>query len=152
MIYFIQCQDGNAYIKIGRATNIWARLQQIQSSCPYMIKLLATLPGGPMKEAELHERFQAQHVRGEWFTPSPELMDVIGSGTIPIRPEPLPVGRKLRGRQYEHREWLEQKYIGEDMNTHEIAAMLGCSHQIIWLWLKKHNIPCRSAYRRSKAA
>jgi hypothetical protein len=139
MIYFARCEDMNGYIKIGRATNPRKRISDLRNGCPYEVILLATLPGGLLREKILHRRFEASRIRGEWFSPSPELMEVIASG----------LSQGSRQYPYEDRDWLYQKYVEEDMTTTAIADLLGCSHQTIWLWLKKFNIPRRPAYRKS---
>ena len=76
VVYFIQCTETKR-IKIGYASNIGDRFSSIQIGSPTVLKLLATIPGGPDMEAELHFRFEACHLRGEWFNPSPELPNFI---------------------------------------------------------------------------
>lgn len=75
-IYFVQAGDGGL-IKIGIADNVVRRMTTIQSMCPQRLRLLATMPGSMQDEEALHNRFLQDRLHGEWFTPSPELMDFI---------------------------------------------------------------------------
>ena len=63
-VYFIRCGD---YVKIGRSTNVRARLSELQTGNPYDLRLLATIPGGYPLESSLRSRFSGEHHRGEWF-------------------------------------------------------------------------------------
>lgn len=71
VVYFIEHGD---LIKIGRSSNLKNRMQalSIPATC-----LLATTPGGPSLESELHLRFAAGRVHGEWFSKTPDLMTYI---------------------------------------------------------------------------
>lgn len=92
MIYFVQAQCPHAFIKIGIARDVEYRLRQIQALCPYEVRLLATMRGGVADEAQLHIRFRAQHVRGEWFRPSAELLRLIAENrkwSVPAPCDPL---------------------------------------------------------------
>lgn len=63
------------YIKIGRASNIAARIGAIQSAHPIPIKLLAILSENPEDEAKFHRRWAEQRVGGEWFKSTPEMLE-----------------------------------------------------------------------------
>jgi hypothetical protein len=75
-IYFLQEPVANR-IKIGRAISFKSRLNSIQSSNVEILKVVATMPGGLAEERSLHARFQSTRIRGEWFGPSPELLELI---------------------------------------------------------------------------
>jgi hypothetical protein len=60
--YFIS--DGE-HVKIGVASDAERRLRSLQIGCPRRLELLLVLPGN--HELGLHERFAADHARGEWF-------------------------------------------------------------------------------------
>ncbi len=73
-IYLIRCGDSN-YYKIGQSRRAFAnRLAMLQVGCPYNLELMFALKvtGYLAAEHDLHERYDLQHVRGEWFELSPE--------------------------------------------------------------------------------
>lgn len=76
-VYFIQPTAGGL-IKIGVATNPTSRLQSLQTGCPVELRILGIVPDvGQVVETELHQRFAASRVRGEWFDPTPDLVAYI---------------------------------------------------------------------------
>lgn len=69
-IYFIQCGK-NGPIKIGKTSNgIEERMAQLQTGCPYELRLLCVFTDVDYKESEIHKRFRHERVRGEWYRPS----------------------------------------------------------------------------------
>jgi hypothetical protein len=75
-VYFIQSDAGP--IKIGHSdVGARSRLSQLQTSSPIGLKLLKVLPGTIKLERELHRKFAQYRLRGEWFQPSPELLEFI---------------------------------------------------------------------------
>ena len=74
-VYFIQAIESN-FVKIGSAKNIEKRLSNLQVGCPFELKLINYIYGRS-QEVNLHKRFQAYHVRGEWFTLEGELKQFI---------------------------------------------------------------------------
>lgn len=71
VIYFVQRDN---LVKIGTTINLEKRIKEIDrgssaiSGMPVTpVKLLACFPGGREKERQLHRRFAALHVDGEWF-------------------------------------------------------------------------------------
>jgi len=52
-------------------------------------------------------------------------------------------------KQYQDKEWLEKKYLEEELSIYRIAEICGVVHYTIWCWLKKFNISIRS---RNEAA
>jgi hypothetical protein len=78
VVYFMQvAPDGP--IKIGWTKVLSQRLSQVQTTSPHEIRLLATTPGDDSLEGRLHKRFAHLHLRGEWFSPAPELLAFISS-------------------------------------------------------------------------
>ncbi len=78
IVYLLECQG---YYKIGRTANpdVSARLSSIQTGNPFWITLVdsAVVPNCCEVERELHKRFDAYRVRGEWFKlPDEALTDV----------------------------------------------------------------------------
>lgn len=75
LVYFATRGDPHAgdLVKIGRTVNLAARMKALDTTA------LATMPGGPSEEAELHRRFADHRVRGEWFTPAPPILEFIAA-------------------------------------------------------------------------
>ena len=75
-VYMIQC---NEHIKIGIAHNVRRRLDALQTSNPYKLKLLKAFPSqNPSKdENRLHRCLHAYHTRGEWHTIPQATLDTL---------------------------------------------------------------------------
>lgn len=54
-------------VKVGVATDPWARMEALQTACPEELVMFLFVKGGRDLEQELHRRFAADHIRGEWF-------------------------------------------------------------------------------------
>lgn len=54
--------------------------------------------------------------------------------------------------QLRNREWLEQKYINEQLSAAEIGVVIGCSGTAIQQKLTEFKIPIRSSFDRQKLA
>jgi len=91
-IYFIQSERGGP-IKIGYATNVQQRLEQLQSAHPYRLLCLASTQGSIGLEHRLHENFDNYRLLGEWFEPCDELLDLIRN-IEQFDPLQLPVPKK----------------------------------------------------------
>lgn len=76
-IYFIQAQDKQGLIKIGWSVDCESRLRILRIGSPVELRIAAIVPGTRKRERQLHEQFNHLRVHGEWFRPSPELLDVI---------------------------------------------------------------------------
>jgi hypothetical protein len=72
MIYFAGCGE---LVKIGTTafSDAQPRISNLQTGNPEPVVLLAQMAGGVAVEADLHRRFHALHVRGEWFRYSDDL-------------------------------------------------------------------------------
>lgn len=70
-VYFIT--DDAGHVKIGATANPEERLGQLQIGNAHRLRLIATEPGGELREAELHRAFARYHVHGEWFMLGGEL-------------------------------------------------------------------------------
>jgi len=66
VVYLIQCGE---HYKIGRSTDIRARLKAMQRFYPLPLVLCHVWPTSlaPAMERGLHQQFKAQRVQGEWF-------------------------------------------------------------------------------------
>lgn len=91
-LYFIETECAERHIKIGIASNVASRIASMQSHCPYRLRLLKMVPGAAHLEQELHMRFVADRLHGEWFRRSDELLDVIDSleGITDLNPPKAP--------------------------------------------------------------
>lgn len=81
-VYFILDSASNT-VKIGFTTAKTIRLSQIQSHNSGSLSLLGSIPGGRIKEKELHDRFLSLRVRGEWFAYKDELKAFIAVAVDP---------------------------------------------------------------------
>lgn len=75
-VYFVQQITGGP-IKIGWAADPRKRIYTLQLSNPVPLVILAVMPGTLELEKDLHLRFETSMVLGEWFDPSPELLQLI---------------------------------------------------------------------------
>lgn len=76
-IYFIQQINGGP-IKIGWATNVERRCVVMQAVNPYQLSVLGKFKGTIDDERRLHDEFAAVRLHGEWFEPTPELLERLG--------------------------------------------------------------------------
>lgn len=79
--YFLISKEGPERIKIGRAFRVRDRFSSIQSGSPVKLALMGVLHGD--REQEMHERFEAYRMHGEWFDASEELLLFIDENTTP---------------------------------------------------------------------
>lgn len=76
-VYFLRA---GSFIKIGKTTGVpHARIDSLQTGCPFKIYLAAYMKGGLDKEAELHARFIGYKTHGEWFHDKGELKKFVDS-------------------------------------------------------------------------
>jgi hypothetical protein len=76
-VYFVQAGTAGP-IKIGYARNVRARLDNLQVACPHRLYLLLVVPGTHDHEKRFHAIFAGRRLRGEWFSPTVELIEFIG--------------------------------------------------------------------------
>jgi len=81
-LYIIQSKETGA-IKVGRSDNPERRLHQLQTGCPYTLRLILTLKDGGRHERYVHEsmdHLRTRHLNGgEWF-----LEEALGSVPVQI--------------------------------------------------------------------
>jgi hypothetical protein len=75
-VYFIQ-QGAGGPVKIGLAKDVRKRLWTLQTSTPAPLFVRATIGGDRQTERALHAFYAREHIRGEWFRPSPRLVAYI---------------------------------------------------------------------------
>ncbi len=95
-VYFVQ-DEVTGLIKIGTTNHLRHRIQQLKSEGGRPVKLLGYIWGRFAKEREMHARFAAFRVQGEWFEPQPELLTFIATainrGYPPVtQPDPSWLG------------------------------------------------------------
>jgi hypothetical protein len=78
-VYMIQTGDDGP-VKIGLTRDVRRRLETLQISSPTRLRLLALFEGSRELECELHRRFAAARIKGEWFKPIPELIEFAKGG------------------------------------------------------------------------
>lgn len=108
-VYFIRCAETRR-VKIGLSADPFKRVSKINSDSPYPVELLAVEDGGAERESELHRRFAAIRLHGEWFAASDDLMAHIE--TLPALLNPK---RKVRG------------FLGSTVSMGQTAKLLGVS-------------------------
>lgn len=85
-IYF--AHDGNA-IKIGFSFSPESRIKEMQTANSREIEMLWKMRGNLLQEQELHRRFWASRIQGEWFYDDGEIRKFIES-LKPQKPKPDP--------------------------------------------------------------
>lgn len=78
-IYFAQV-GADGPIKIGVSGNPWSRVAEMQTACPWELRLLAWRPGEAPDERALHQKLAQFRMRGEWFEPSTEVLEEVHRG------------------------------------------------------------------------
>ncbi len=81
-VYFVQ-HDGSGPIKIGAAWNIAQRVRMLQTGNPYPLHLRGYIADDQphVLEKQLHARFAALRLGGEWFRSDPPLQAFIDDTT-----------------------------------------------------------------------
>ncbi len=80
-VYFAQSAK-TGLVKIGSTTRIYSRLYSLGPKADG-IRLLGTMPGGLRHERDLQRLFSHFRERGEWFLPSPLLLEFIAANVDP---------------------------------------------------------------------
>lgn len=75
-IYIVQCDE---YVKVGIATKVFNRVNEMRVGNPRELKLLAYWPSANavIEEHEIHQLLNQYWVRGEWFKLPSELLAAI---------------------------------------------------------------------------
>ena len=76
-VYFVQEGDDGP-VKIGTAglRNVMSRVGGLQTGNPRKLHLRRVVRGGAGLEVTLQRRYAAHRIRGEWFEPHPELLEI----------------------------------------------------------------------------
>jgi hypothetical protein len=76
VVYFILNRRAGA-IKIGTSSDPIGRMVSLQIGTPDLLEMVCTIPGGKLKEKELHGLFEEDRISGEWFKLSEMLLRYI---------------------------------------------------------------------------
>jgi hypothetical protein len=120
MIYFIETQGR---VKIGYSNDPQRRFSDLTVGCPTRCVLLAIIEGSMSDEKDLHERFKANRIRGEWFELTPEISDFMASRAIEPR-----VDAASSGNNHPLAQYLRANEIG----VGEFSRMVGLSRVQLW--------------------
>ena len=74
-VYFIGAKTGP--VKIGYSKNPWARVKEFQTGSVEKLEVLATIKTHEVSEFSVHEFFEPDRLRGEWFNRSTLIKEVI---------------------------------------------------------------------------
>lgn len=77
-VYFM---TSGCAVKIGFSRFPYERIKQLRRQGYRPLTLLGTMPSRDGLERELHQRFAAYRISGEWFRPSSELAEFIAVST-----------------------------------------------------------------------
>jgi hypothetical protein len=75
-VYFARA-GRTSRVKIGTTSNIAGRMNGLAHPLIGKLRILGLVPGGYEVESRMHQRFEAYHVKGEWFTLAGELADFV---------------------------------------------------------------------------
>ena len=87
MVYFVQEDIEDGFIKIGNANNLYGyrggRIRELQGANPRKLELIATIPGNKDLSEDLEKQIKKElqdfHIRGEWYSPAPEVLEYIAN-------------------------------------------------------------------------
>jgi hypothetical protein len=94
VVYFLQAGEGGP-VKIGFTKSLEARIRELQTGCPYELRVLATIAGKSRLERRYHYHLWQHRLRAEWFNPSEAVLHAAAraaAGEVVAPPfEPRPV-------------------------------------------------------------
>lgn len=122
VVYFIQA-GADGPIKIGvTGGDVAKRRNSLQVGHPIRLRVLKTIRGDVSTEARFHATFATSRLEGEWFLPSPALLEAIASATAeetqpsPTRhdtPATIRRGRAAEQKLAEGRRLVEMRQRGK---------------------------------------
>jgi hypothetical protein len=74
-VYFLQSADGP--VKIGRSKTPQGRARALQTGNPHQLTMLGSVVAFLGFETALHRAHAADRIQGEWFRPSPAVLETI---------------------------------------------------------------------------
>lgn len=130
MSVYIITAEGLDVAKIGFSLDPRARLTGHQISSPVALEIAAIIPGDMAAEKALHRRFSKDRVRGEWFTVSSALRELIAA--FRYEPVKLSSGRASR---------YPVELIDHLGGTSAVARLIGARPSTVHSWRTSGNIP-----------
>jgi hypothetical protein len=89
IVYFVrEGEDGPVKIGMSTARGLPLRLSSLQTGNPTPLRVIGTFNGGPKEERELIDGFEGDRIVGEWFAPTPALLETIDALRDPENPLP----------------------------------------------------------------
>ena len=84
LVYFIHMKGNLEMFKIGYSTNLNKRLESLQIGNPHVLCVYKIIDNVSRKiETRLHHLFRKNHIRGEWFAITPEMIDFVWKNNMP---------------------------------------------------------------------
>jgi hypothetical protein len=77
-VYFVQ-EGTSGPVKIGRTKDVAGARPGVQTGNPTELRHLASERATKDREKILHRKFHHLRIRGEWFTPAPELLAYVAA-------------------------------------------------------------------------
>ena len=78
LVYFIHMENNMRVFQNKYTTNLKKRLDALQTAHPYLLQVYAIFENvSRQKETELHQLFRKKHVRSEWFSVTPDIIDSV---------------------------------------------------------------------------
>lgn len=95
-IYFIACTE-TFRVKIGyTAGDPIQRMKALQTGSPTPLTFMAVQPGTQAEEREMHERFAAHRLHGEWFSPHPDIIKHLAVVCMAFEADALENGEEVQ--------------------------------------------------------
>lgn len=138
-IYFIQAQ-GDGPIKIGvTGDNPRKRMVKIQSDCPWPVKLLGAIEGTVSQEKQIHLVLARYRTQGEWFEPTPIVLEAISTALECGRQAPFIEPVAGLGEAHPLRKWREDRNLTQT----EAGTLIGTSFVCFSRWERGTFMPHR---------
>jgi hypothetical protein len=77
-VYFAQLASGP--VKIGQSRQVPQRMKALQTAHHEEVRLIGLLPEQDVTEHEVQSKFARFRIRGEWFSPAPQILELAAAG------------------------------------------------------------------------
>src|SRR5262245_23909222 len=71
---YVLLAERSGMLKVGYAADPGRRLAELQTGSPEELILMGYLPGGPELEQHIHNLLRVEHVHGEWFRATDDVL------------------------------------------------------------------------------